>query len=139
MDLPPSTVIEFIFFEKIHDSRFETVSVTDERYADVLQNFIIPSLAHKHLLVSMTFIQDGAPPRIGWQVKELLCRSIGDDRVQSHHFRFAWRHRSPDLNSCDYGLWGYLKLQVATDINRDAKTEHPTPISHHTYRYAVQF
>ena len=45
-----STVIGPFFFEEMRDSGFVTATVTGERYADTLQNRIIPSLAEKHLL-----------------------------------------------------------------------------------------
>ncbi|GFU73966.1 uncharacterized protein TNCV_3784811 [Trichonephila clavipes] len=110
-----STVIEPFFFEEMHDSGFVTATVTGERYADMLQNHIIPSLADKHLLERTIFMQDGAPPHIARRVKDLLRRSFGDDRVLSRHFHHAWLPRSPDFSPCDYWLWGYLKSQVYRD------------------------
>ncbi|GFX77515.1 uncharacterized protein TNCV_4025651 [Trichonephila clavipes] len=110
-----STVIGPFFFEEMRDSGFVTATVTGERYADMLQNRIIPSLADKHLLERTIFMQDGAPPHIARRVKDLLRRSFGDDRVLSRHFHHAWPPRSPDLSPCDYWLWGYLKSQVYRD------------------------
>ncbi|GFS87703.1 uncharacterized protein TNCV_2942791 [Trichonephila clavipes] len=99
-----STVIGPFFFEEMRDSGFVTATVTGERYADMLQNRIIPSLADKHLLERTIFMQDGAPPHIARRVKDLLRRSFGDDRVLSRHFHHAWPPRSPDLSPCDYWL-----------------------------------
>ncbi|GFW96601.1 uncharacterized protein TNCV_2846581 [Trichonephila clavipes] len=110
-----STVIGPFFFEEMRDSGFVTATVTGERYADMLQNRIIPSLADKHLLERTIFMQDGAPPHIARRVKDLLRRSFSDDRVLSRHFHHAWPPRSPDLSPCDYWLWGYLKSQVYRD------------------------
>ncbi|GFW15805.1 uncharacterized protein TNCV_3583031 [Trichonephila clavipes] len=110
-----STVIGPFFFEEMRDSGFVTATVTGERYSDMLQNRIIPSLADKHLLERTIFMQDGAPPHIARRVKDLLRRSFGDDRVLSRHFHHAWPPRSPDLSPCDYWLWGYLKSQVYRD------------------------
>ncbi|GFU03451.1 uncharacterized protein TNCV_797501 [Trichonephila clavipes] len=110
-----STVIGPFFFEEMRDSGFVTATVTGERYADMLQNRIIPSLADKHLLERTIFMQDGAPPHIARRVKDLLRKSFGDDRVLSRHFHHAWPPRSPDLSPCDYWLWGYLKSQVYRD------------------------
>ncbi|GFT57444.1 uncharacterized protein TNCV_4515411 [Trichonephila clavipes] len=103
------------FFKEMHDSGFVTATVTSERYADMLQNRIIPSLADKHQLERTIFMQDGAPPHIARHVKDLLRRSFGDDRVLSRHFHHAWPPRSPDLSPCDYWFWGYLKSQVYRD------------------------
>ncbi|GFT56793.1 uncharacterized protein TNCV_1268851 [Trichonephila clavipes] len=90
------------FFEEMWDSGFVTATVTSERYADMLQNRIIPSLADKHLLERTIFMQDGVPPHIARRVKDLLRRSFGDDRVLSRYFHHAWPTRSPDLSPCDY-------------------------------------
>ncbi|GFW64680.1 uncharacterized protein TNCV_700831 [Trichonephila clavipes] len=112
LDLPHLPLARLFFFEEMRDSSFVTATVMGERYADMLQNCIIPSLADKHLLERTIFMQDGAPPHIARRVKDLLRRSFGDDRVLSRHFHHAWPPRSPDLSPCDYWLWGYLKSQV---------------------------
>ncbi|GFT52303.1 uncharacterized protein TNCV_1065261 [Trichonephila clavipes] len=88
----------------MRDSGFVTATVTGERYADMLQNRIIPSLADKHLLERTIFMQDGTLPHIARREKDVLCRSFGDDRVLSRHFHHAWPPRSPDLSPCDYWL-----------------------------------
>ena len=98
------TVIEPSFFEKNHYSDFVTATVTCERYADMLQNRIIPSLVYKYLLEGTIFMQDDAAPHIARRVKDLLRTSFGDDRLLSRHFRHAWPPRSPDLSPCDYWL-----------------------------------
>ena len=99
-----STVIRPFFFQEMRDSGSETVSVTGVKYADMFQNRIIPSLAHKCLLESTTFMQDGSPPHITRQMKDLLGRSFGDNRLLSPYFRYAWSPRSPYLNPCNYWL-----------------------------------
>ena len=83
------TVIGPFFFEEMRDSGFVTATVTGERYADMLQNRIIPSLADKHLLEGTIFMQDGASPHIARCANDLLRTSFSDDRVLSHHFRHA--------------------------------------------------
>ncbi|GBM32291.1 hypothetical protein AVEN_78268-1 [Araneus ventricosus] len=54
-------------------------------------------------------MQDGAHPNIATSVKHLLSLHFGNDRIISCHFPTACPPRSPDLNSCDFRLWGYLK------------------------------
>lgn len=80
----------------MRDSGFVTVSVASERYADMEQNRIIPSLADKHLLASTIFMQDG-PPHIAKLVKDLLRTSFGDDRLMCRYFHHACPPKSPDL------------------------------------------
>ncbi|GFV02641.1 transposable element Tcb1 transposase [Trichonephila clavipes] len=54
---------------------------------------------------------------IARRVKDLLRRSFGDDRIVCSAATFIMLEppRSPDLSSCDYWLWGYLKSQVYRD------------------------
>ena len=106
-----SNLTEQFFLEGMRDSGFQTVNETGERNADMLQNRIIPSLTDKNT-ESTTFMQDGAAPHIFRQVKYLLPGSFGVDRVLNYQFCHAWPLRSPDLNRCDYWLWGYLKSQI---------------------------
>ncbi|GBM15013.1 hypothetical protein AVEN_266908-1 [Araneus ventricosus] len=54
-------------------------------------------------------MQDGAPPHIATPVKQLSNLHFGNDRIIIQHFPTAWSPRSPDLNPCDFWLWGYLK------------------------------
>lgn len=72
-----STIIGPIFFQEMHDCVSVTVSVTVERYANILQNHIILSLADNHLLESIIFMQNDAPPRIARRVKDVLRMSFG--------------------------------------------------------------
>ena len=84
-----TTFIGPLFFEEMRDPGFETASMADERYGDMLQNRIIPSLADKYLLYNASFMQDDSPPHIPRQVKYPLSRLFGDDRVLNCHFRHA--------------------------------------------------
>ena len=64
----------------MRDSGFITATMTGERYADMLQNCIIPSLANKHQLECTIVMQDGPLPHIARCMKDLLHMSFGDDR-----------------------------------------------------------
>ena len=65
----------------------------------MMQNRIIPSLNDKYFLKSITtFMQVGAPAHVARQLKDLLRRSFGDDRMLSRLFRYAWPPMSPYLN-----------------------------------------
>ncbi|GBN13688.1 hypothetical protein AVEN_199733-1 [Araneus ventricosus] len=54
-------------------------------------------------------MQDGASPHIANPVKRLLSMHFGNDRIISRHFLTNWAPSSPDLNPCDFCLWGYLE------------------------------
>lgn len=78
-------------------------------YSNIIKNHVIPSLPRQHNYV---FMQDGATPHTANAVKELLRKTFGESRVISRGFTNNWPSRSPDLNPCDYFLWGYLKNRV---------------------------
>ena len=66
----------------------------------------------KHLRTSeykkYYFQQDGTPPHTSNIVQEWLASKFG----QKFLAKGTWPARSPDLNPCDYFLWGYLKDRV---------------------------
>jgi hypothetical protein len=49
---------------------------------------------------------------VGNQVKDFLHAHFTEDRIISRHFKNAWPPRSPDLNPCDFWLWGALKEDI---------------------------
>ncbi|GFY11648.1 uncharacterized protein TNCV_4231171 [Trichonephila clavipes] len=108
-----STVIGPFFFEEMRDSGFVTATVTGERYADMLQNCIIPSLADKHLLERTIFMQDGAPPHIARRVKDFLCRSFG---MLKDNIRLQCLTITPDmLYSAVHNIIPRLQLLLRND------------------------
>ncbi|GFT37798.1 uncharacterized protein TNCV_4128711 [Trichonephila clavipes] len=66
----------------------------------------------RQCLQTTIFMQEGATPHIGAQIKALLSANFGDNRVISRHFPDAWLSPSPDLNPCDFWLWVFLKDRV---------------------------
>ncbi|GFS78129.1 uncharacterized protein TNCV_1107511 [Trichonephila clavipes] len=97
------------FFEELGAGGPETCSITEQRYASLLRNKIIPDLQARQCLSRIIFMQDGAPPHITRCVKDVLKHHFTEERVISHQFRHLWPPRSPDLNPCDFWLWGHLK------------------------------
>jgi hypothetical protein len=94
-------IIEPYFFEE----GGVTVTVTANRYYDMLENFLRPK-------IDVWFQQDGATAhtarRLGANLKEVF-----PGRVVSLHKAVPWPPRSPDLSPCDFFLlWGYLKAEV---------------------------
>lgn len=65
----------------------------------------------------MYFMHDGAPAHFSLQVRQFLTNVYGE-RWIGRGGPIAWPPRSPDLNSCDYYLWGYMKSIVyRTPVN----------------------
>lgn len=96
------------FFE---DDDEQTVTVTGDRYRRMLQTFLFPYLRSKRKMSSIIFQQDGATSHTANDTKQILSKNFGE-RVISKGFTFEWPPRSPDLNGCDYWLWGYLKANA---------------------------
>ncbi|GBL93848.1 hypothetical protein AVEN_153614-1 [Araneus ventricosus] len=72
---------------------------------------MIAALQEREYLETTVF-KDGASPHIAGPVQALLRAHSGDVRVISRSFLTAWPPRSPDLNPCDFWLWGFLKDRV---------------------------
>jgi transposase len=87
-------------------------TVTSDRYLSMLQEHLLPELRRLRKVRSAVFMQDGAPPHVGNQVKDFLHAHFTEDRIISRHFKNAWPPRSPDLNPCDFWLWGALKEDI---------------------------
>ncbi|GFV78977.1 retrovirus-related Pol polyprotein from transposon 412 [Trichonephila clavipes] len=92
-----------------------TCSITGQRYASLLRNKIIPDLQARQCLSRIIFMQDGAPPHIKRCVTDVLKHHFTEERVISCQFRHRWAPRSPDLNPCDFWLWGHLKQLVSCE------------------------
>ena len=54
------------------------------------------------------FQQDGATPHTANLVQDWCASKFGANFINKQQ----WPPRSPDLNPCDYFLWGYLKSKV---------------------------
>jgi transposase len=83
-------------------------TINSERYLHILQHHMVPHLPRR---ANVIFMQDGAAPHVAGNVKNFLEQKFGAN-VISRHFPNAWPPRSPDLNPCDFFLWGHLKNRV---------------------------
>ena len=59
---------------------------------------------------NMLFQLDGAPPHWGLHVRAFLNKFL--ERWIGRGGPAAWPPRSPDINSLDFFLWGYVKIEV---------------------------
>ncbi|GFX16657.1 transposable element tc3 transposase [Trichonephila clavipes] len=110
-----SFILGLYFFEELGAGGPVTCSITGQRYASLLRNKIIPDLQARQCLSRIIFMQDGAPPHITRCVKDVLKHHFTEERVISRQFSHLWPPRSPDLNPCDFWLWGHLKQLVSCD------------------------
>lgn len=100
-----------LFFTFIHET------VNSEVYIQVLENEFIPFLLEHGIKDTSYFMQDGAKPHTSNQTLEFLHqhfegRIISDKYQQKFDCGLSWPAYSPDLNPCDFFLWGYIKSRV---------------------------
>ncbi|GFX00260.1 transposable element tc3 transposase [Trichonephila clavipes] len=132
------------FFEEIGAGGPVTCYITGQRYASLLRNKIIPDLQAHQCFSRIIFLQDGIPPHITRCVKDVLKHHFTEERMISRQIRHLWPPRSPDLNTCDFWLWGHLKQLVSCDEPRtlpdlkDSISRHVLNISLNTLRSTVE-
>ena len=78
----------------------------------MLRDTFIPTAHGLNKIASFWFQQDGARPS-----RSLLYEHFGNQVIAldfKNHFEggMDWPPYSPDLNPCDFFLWGYLKDRV---------------------------
>ena len=90
---------------KIYGPYFFDESVNQHNYLHMLQNFFWPKHNKVENHLSYYFQQDGATSHTSNIVQEWLKSKFGDFFLD----KTKWLPRSPDMNPCDFFLWGYLK------------------------------
>lgn len=100
------------FFEDSATGKATTINTAN--YMDMLKQKFIPILKRNRVFDSCWFMQDGAPPHCSKDSLAWLETQFGS-RIISRRSEFAWPPYSPDLNPCDFYLWGYLKSKVYSD------------------------
>ena len=101
---------------KIYITTF-TETVTGEYYRQILVRRFYPWLTRAGIPDDSWFMQDGATPHRTKDVFESLAAKF-DGRVIGLGYPgfkgggIEWPPYSPDLNPCDFFLWGFLKDRV---------------------------
>ncbi|CAK1586379.1 unnamed protein product [Parnassius mnemosyne] len=102
-------IIGPFFFE---NDRGATVTVTSERYIDMINNFFVPQLQEEDVDQSgVWFQQDGATAHTARVTMDTL-KALFPGKIISRFGDILWPPRSPDLTPADFFLWGYLKARV---------------------------
>lgn len=92
-------------------------NIDGERYRQLLIDQVFPAMQQRCVergldMNEQWFQQDGAPPHTAHESIALLQATFGQ-RVISRGLEIApWPGNSPDLNPCDFFLWGFLKMKV---------------------------
>jgi hypothetical protein len=93
-------------------------NIDSQLYVKILNENFIPNIQGMETDMSQTwFMQDGARPHRTEQVFALLNEYFGEKIIALDSARIIgegidWPPYSPDLNPCDFYLWGYLKDKV---------------------------
>jgi len=87
-------------------------NVNKENYLAMLQNSFWPTIMNSGLNEDIIFMQDGAPPHWGRNVRDWLNKNLEDRWIGRGSPNMPWPPRSPDITACDFFLWGYLKSKV---------------------------
>ena len=94
--------------KKIYGPYFFESSVNQHNYLEMIKKYFWP----KHLRTAHHekhyFQQDGATPHTANIVQEWLASKFSRKFLS----KLMWPPRSPDLNPCDFFLWGHLKALV---------------------------
>lgn len=96
---------------------FFSDTVNGERYLTLLRRKFVPALRRNNSIEDQYFMQDGAPPHTANDVLDYLEDVFGERVISRRYPDYKkvgrnWPAHSPDLNPCDYFLWGYLKSKV---------------------------
>jgi hypothetical protein len=94
--------------KKIYGPFFFENNVNQHNYLKMLQDFFWERHRKVQGYTKYYFQQDGARPHTANLVQNWLKSKFKDFFVD----KTKWPPRSPDLNPCDFFLWGYLKSVV---------------------------
>ena len=83
-------------------------SVNSTNYLHMLKTFFCPRVWRIKDHQKYYFQQDGATPHTANVVQQYLSETFKQKFIEKKR----WPPRSPDLNPCDFFLWGYLKQRA---------------------------
>ena len=80
------------------------VRIGAEEYLVILKEALIPWMAKYYALDKVMLVQDSAPAHAAQRVQDFLSR-----RIPLFVTKEVWPSNSPDLNPCDFWMWGVLE------------------------------
>jgi hypothetical protein len=96
----------------LEDEEGMAVTGNIARYTEMLRTFLEPELQRLGVETqTLWFQQDAATAHTARNAMRVLEYAF-PARVISRRGTVEWPARSPDLNACDFFLWGYLKRKV---------------------------
>ena len=115
---PKLNIYACIFGNKVLGPYFFDGNINGDGYFDMLKNFLIPEMQASCIDQGIDFDRvryqhDGAPPHIKRNVRALLDATF-PGRWIGRYGPENWPAYSPDLTSCDFFLWGYMRQKIFT-------------------------
>ena len=108
-----------VIWPYVFEENGRSVTVNSAHYVAMIRNFLIPELRRRRLnQFRIWFQQDGATAHTSRETMAAL-RRLFPGKLISHRGGGPRPPCSPDLSSCDFFLWGYLKGNVYVDKPRD--------------------
>lgn len=94
-----------------------TENVNSAFYIQILNRRFYTWMSKNHIPEDSWFMQDGAAPHRTKDVFECLKKRFGQRVIGLGYDKFAgggieWPPYSPDLNPCDFFLWGFIKDKI---------------------------
>ena len=93
------------------------VRIGAEEYLVILKEALIPWMAKYYALDKVMLVQDSAPAHAAQRVQDFLSR-----RIPLFVTKEVWPSNSPDLNPCDFWMWGVLEEKL-----RGSFADQPAP------------
>ena len=87
-------------------------SLTGEGYVSLLQNEISALIEDLAPPYPIWYLHDGCPAHNYGPAQDYLAESFPGQVIGTHTQPLSWPPRSPDMNKCDYFLWGHVKSTV---------------------------
>lgn len=87
--------------------------MTGDKYLALLEEDISARIAEANAPEEIYFMHDGCPAHnYGLATAFLRDAFPADHVIGTHELVWPWPPRSPDLNKCDFFLWGHLKSTI---------------------------
>jgi hypothetical protein len=100
--------------QKIYGRYFFDSTVNQNNYHDMLVRFFWSKVVREDYK-KYYFQQDGASPHTSKKAQNYLRSKFGEKFIDKKKLP----PRSPDLNPCDYFLWGFLKSRVFNPLPKN--------------------
>ena len=90
------------------------VTVNSDRYCEMLETFLRPKLNMLHDMDNVWFQQDRTTANTSRRAMGIL-REMFPGHLISLRSDIGWPARSPNLNPCNFFLWGYIKSRICSN------------------------